>query len=270
MSLYDVIDEISERNVTKTVTGDNRIFGVALGLVAKNYDKDAPGRLCVNIPARDKEANELQWARFAMPSGGKKWGHYFMPEVGDQVLLAFENGNIEKPFVIGCVPVDSSSFFSGSVDEDNQVKRIVTKNGSTVSFEDNKEGDGDKDKITIQTAKKKHTILMDNENKKIVIQDQNGGNLIEMKTEAGQMKIAAKKKLEILVGDNIKIKMNGETGAVKIKAEEVGIETSRQLKLESNGTLSEQGAQVMVKGSSMVKLESNGILKVSGTPIKLG
>lgn len=270
MSLYEVIDEISERNAAKTATGDSRIFGVALGIVAKNYDKDVPGRLCVNIPSRDKEANELQWARFAMPSGGKKWGHYFMPEVGDQVLLAFENGNIEKPFVIGCVPVDSSSFFTGSVDENNQIKRIVTKNGSTVAFEDNREGDGDKDKITIQTAKKRHTILMDNENKKIVIRDQNGDNQIVMMTESGQMKIMAQKKLEILVGDNIKIKMNGETGSVKIDASEVNIKTSKQLKLQSDGTLSEKGAQVMVNGSSMVKIESSGMLKASGTPVKLG
>ena len=110
MGLFDIIDEIAESQIMKTDTGDNRIFGVMVGTVAKNYDKDMPGRVCVTIPVRDTEANELQWARVAMPSHGKGWGHYFQPEVGDQVLLAFEQGNIEKPYVIGCVPKESNSF----------------------------------------------------------------------------------------------------------------------------------------------------------------
>ena len=38
MALYDIIDEITARQVTKTETGDNRMTGVTIGLVAKNYD----------------------------------------------------------------------------------------------------------------------------------------------------------------------------------------------------------------------------------------
>ena len=74
MGLFDVIDEIAEQQIMKTDTGDNRIFGVMVGVVAKNYDKDMPGRVCVTIPVRDKDANELQWARVAMLSHGKNWG----------------------------------------------------------------------------------------------------------------------------------------------------------------------------------------------------
>ena len=107
MGLYDVIDDIAEKQVMKTDTGDNRILGVVIGQIVKNYDKDMPGRVCVAVPVRDQSANELQWVRVAMPSGGSGWGHYFLPEAGDQVLLAFEQGNIEKPYVIGCIPKDS-------------------------------------------------------------------------------------------------------------------------------------------------------------------
>lgn len=270
MSLYDVIDEISGDSAGKTEYGGRRIFGVALGTVAKNYDKDMPGRLCVSVPVREKDANELQWARLAMPSGGKGWGHYFMPEAGDEVLLAFENGNIEKPFVIGCVCLENSRFLSGAVDEKNQLKQIMTKNGSTILFEDHKEGDGEKDKITVRTAKKRHAIVLDNENKKIVIQDEKGDNRIEMMTEKGQMKLVAAKSLDILVSDTIKIHLNGETGAVKIDANELSVKASKQIRLESDGNLTEKGAQVMVEGASMVKVESSGILKLAGSPINAG
>ena len=111
MGLFDVIDEITEKQIVKTETGDNRIFGVMTGIVAKNYDKDMPGRICVTIPVRDNDANELKWARMVMPSSGKSWGHYFLPEVGDQVLLVFEQGNIEKPYVIGCIPKDNNKYW---------------------------------------------------------------------------------------------------------------------------------------------------------------
>ena len=116
MSIYDIIGEISEKQATKTETGDARIYGVVVGIVAKNYDKDMPGRVCVTIPTRDSSKNELQWARQALPSSGSDWGYYFVPEVGDQVLLAFEGGNIEKPYVIGCLPKENSKLVSKTVD----------------------------------------------------------------------------------------------------------------------------------------------------------
>ena len=100
MGLYDVIDNIAEKKASRSDMGDNRIFGTVLGTVTENHNEDKPGRVCVEIPLRDKEANILRWARLAMPYGGKKWGTLFVPEIGDQVLLVFEDGNIEKPFVI--------------------------------------------------------------------------------------------------------------------------------------------------------------------------
>ncbi|MCL1822994.1 MAG: phage baseplate assembly protein V [Oscillospiraceae bacterium] len=270
MALYDIIDEIAAQKATKSETGDTRINGIVLGIVAKNYDKDMPGRVCITVPTRDKDANELQWARLVQPSGGDKWGHYFLPEVGDQVVLAFEGGNIEKPYIIGCVPKDASSFLKNAVDENNQFKRIVTKNGSTLAFEDNKEGEGDKDKITLQTAKKSHTLLMDNENNIIRITDKEKENIIEMKTQDGVMKVKAKSKLTIEVGDNIKIVLNGESGAVKIEAEEVSIAASRQFKVKCDQMIKIDGAQIAEKASSMHKIESGGMVNIAGSPIKIG
>jgi uncharacterized protein involved in type VI secretion and phage assembly len=270
MSLYDIIDEISERSATKTETGDTRVYGVMLGVVAKNYDKDMPGRVCVTVPTRDKDKNELKWARQAQPASGAKWGHYFLPEVGDQVLLAFEGGNIEKPYIIGCVPMDNSKFLSGSVDEHNQIKRIVTKNGSVLSFEDNKEGDGAKDKIRIETAGRAHDLLFDNENKLIRLTDKAKENMLEIKTEDGQMTIKAKSRLTIEVGDRVKMVFNGESGAVKIEANELSIQVSNQFKAKSDGMIKMDGAQMSISASSMFKAESGGMVNISGAPIKIG
>ena len=270
MGLFDVIDQIAENQMMKTETGDNRIFGVMVGTVVKNYDKDMPGRVCVVIPVRDAEANELKWARVAMPSHGKQWGMYFQPEINDQVLLAFEQGNIEKPYVIGCVPKDSNSFLTHAHDKDNQYKKIVTKNGNSVIFEDNAEGDGTKDKIKIETAEKGHSILLDNENKKIVIRDNDNKNFIEMKTENGSVKIQAESKLEIKVGDNIVLKMNGSTGGVTLECSKLNVKANGSIDVDATGSLKASGATVNLDANSLLKATSSGVTTIGGSPIKIG
>lgn len=270
MGLFDVIDEIAEKQIMKTDTGDNRIFGVMVGTVAKNYDEDMPGRVCVMIPVRDEEANELQWARVAMPSHGKNWGHYFQPEIGDQVLLAFEQGNIEKPYVIGCVAKDGNTFLKKAFDKNNQYKKITTKNGSTITFEDNAQGDGEKDKITIQTASAAHTILMDNENKKIILKDKENKNFVEMKTETGHMKIQAEKKLTIQVGENITLTMNGNNGSVILECSKLTVKTTGNTTVEASASIKATGANITLDATSMLKAGSGGVTSIGGSPIKIG
>lgn len=270
MGLYDIMDEITSRQILKTETGDNRMFGAAVGIVTKNYDKDMPGRVCVQIPVRDEDANELQWARVAMPSSGSKWGHYFQPEVGDQVLLAFEQGNIEKPYVVGCIPKDNNSFLKKSVHEKNQYKKIITKNGSTIQFDDMADGDGQKDKITIHTPDQEHKFVLDNEKKQILLTDKEGKNQIELKTEQGQTLIKAEKKLTIQVGDSIELTLNGSSGTVHIKCDKFKVEASNSLGLTSNSKAKLSGGTISLEANSSLKASSSGMASLSGSPIKIG
>ena len=286
MGLYDIIDEITERQVTKTETGDNRIWGVMVGIVAKNFDPNSTasggansgadamdGRVCVTIPTRDTDANELKWARVAMPSSGSKWGHYFLPEVGDQVLLAFEGGNIEKPYVIGCIPKTADKFLKDSVDKDNQFKRIVTRHGTSIIFEDNStDENGLKDKLTLETAGQKLQILMDNENEKIRIGDKAKEDFIEMYTKegSGTLTVQIKSKIEIKVGDKITMTMNGESGAVSIKADSILLEASNGVTTKSDSAVKMEAPQVAANASSSLKLESSGTATVSGSTVSVG
>jgi len=286
MGLYEIIDEITERQVTKTETGDNRIWGVMVGIVAKNYDPDSSkaggsssgvnamdGRVCVTIPTRNKDANELKWARVAMPSGGSKWGHYFLPEVGDQVLLAFEGGNIEKPYVIGCVPKATDAFLKDSVDKENQFKRIVTRHGTKIVFEDNSTDEkGLKDKLTIETAQQKLQILMDNENEKIRIGDKAKEDFLEMTTTegSGTLMVQIKSKITLKVGDKITMTLNGESGAVSIQADSISLEGTNRVQLKSDSSIKAEGAQIGVNGSSSLKLESGGMASLAGSTVSVG
>ena len=286
MGLYDIIDEITQRQVTKTETGDNRVWGVTVGLVAKNFDPNSTaaggsnsgadamdGRVCVTIPTRDENANELKWARVAMPSSGSKWGHYFLPEVGDQVLLAFEGGNIEKPYVIGCIPRTSDKFLKDSVDKDNQFKRIVTRHGTSIVFEDNaRDEEGGKDKLTLETAGKRLQILMDNENEKIRIGDKAKEDYLELYTKegSGTLTVHVKSKITIQVGDKITVTLNGESGAVSVQADSIRLEGSNGVSAKSDSAVKLEAPQIAANASSALKLESAGTAAVSGSTVSVG
>lgn len=270
MALFDIMDAVSEKQATKTGFGDERIYGAVVGIVAENYTQEMPGRLCVTVPVRDKDANRLKWAKMAMPYMGAGWGTYFLPEKGDQVLLIFEDGNIEKPYVIGCIPRDKDKFLTKSADEHNQIKQIQTRNGSRISFFDDENEDGAKDRITIATAKDEHQIDIDNEKDKITVCDKEKKCLVEMSTEQGILKIHANQKLELTVGDTIKVVMNGDSGKIKIETDDLSFHASKKIRLEADGNIGISGRQVSTEATSMLKSESSGMLSLAGKPIKMG
>lgn len=270
MALFDIIDSVSEKQITKTEFGDERIYGVVVGIVAENYTQEMPGRLCVTIPVRDTDANQLKWAKVAMPYMGAGWGTYFLPEKGDQVLLVFEDGNIEKPYVIGSIPRDRDKFLKKSADEQNKIKQIQTRNGSRITFWDDENEDGGKDKITIATAQDEHHIDIDNETDKISVYDKEKKCLVEMSTNQGIMKIHAEQRLELTVGDTVKVVINGDSGKIKVDTDDLTVNASKKIKLEADGNFKVSGRQVGIEAASLLKSESSGMLSLAGKPIKLG
>jgi uncharacterized protein involved in type VI secretion and phage assembly len=79
-------------------TADERIYGVLLGTVKDNMDMTGLGRVQVSLPTL---ADMEPWARVAAPFAGSDYGHYSLPQVDDEVLVAFERGDPRHPYVIG-------------------------------------------------------------------------------------------------------------------------------------------------------------------------
>jgi len=75
---------------------------IVVGIVTQNEDPEAWGRVRVKYPALDDDT-EGWWARIAAPSAGNDRGLLMMPVVGDEVLLAFEHGDVHRPYVIGAL-----------------------------------------------------------------------------------------------------------------------------------------------------------------------
>jgi uncharacterized protein involved in type VI secretion and phage assembly len=77
------------------------MFGVHLGLVTSVRDEAGIGRVQVRIPALHEDSDALVWARVAVPFAGGDRGAFLIPDVGDEVVIAFVAGDARHPVVIG-------------------------------------------------------------------------------------------------------------------------------------------------------------------------
>ena len=110
--------------------------------VIDNKDPEKLGRVRVQFLWQELQQLNLvsPWIRIAQPHGGNDKGFYFIPEIGEEVMVAFENGNAEKPYVVGTLyhglQHPGGNWFSNS----NDIKAIRTRNGHTVEIHDSGAG----------------------------------------------------------------------------------------------------------------------------------
>jgi hypothetical protein len=116
--------------------------GVVCGVVTNNNDPDQKGRVKVTLPWLSPQY-ETDWARVAHFGAGRKSGGMFTPEVGDEVLIAFEHGDSRRPYVIGGLINSNTSYDLGGPAVKSQgmsgavVKRgFVSAAGNRLVFED--------------------------------------------------------------------------------------------------------------------------------------
>jgi phage protein D/phage baseplate assembly protein gpV len=131
------------------VRDDPPTVGMLIGIVTDNQDPDDQGRVKVKFPALSGD-HASTWAPVVVPGGGAERGIEFLPEVNDEVLVAFEQGDVNHPFVLGGVwnGLDAPPEKSGSIITNGRVqKRIIrSRTGHTITLDDSDSGGG----ITIQ------------------------------------------------------------------------------------------------------------------------
>jgi uncharacterized protein involved in type VI secretion and phage assembly len=116
-----------------------RQFGVCVARVLDNVDPADAARVRVQFPW-ESESNEGWWAPVVTPHAGSGRGFYFLPEIGDEVLVAFEQGDPNRPVVIGSLWNGSdrppNDGLHGDEQGNNDIKRIVTKSGNRIVMDD--------------------------------------------------------------------------------------------------------------------------------------
>jgi phage protein D len=150
---YRVAFEVSQRGNTALLpmlrkslqerpspTQRERFYGVAVAKVEANHVDPTEGppmaRVKVSFPWLSDKV-ESGFARCTAPSAGDGTGIYFLPEVGDEVLVAFEHGDLGKPVIIGSLWNGKRMPPESNIDGLNRIRTIKTK-GHTIVLDDTK------------------------------------------------------------------------------------------------------------------------------------
>lgn len=181
---YDEAEQAVERK---------RLYGAYPALVTDIKDADQQGRVKVRLPWSPDDAGYDLWARIATLMGGGKRGTWFIPDVGDEVLVMFEAGDPRRPYIIGGL-WNGSDQPPETMDGagNNYKKSIVSRNNCRITLDDT----NGQETITIQTPGGQKVILKDGPGS-VEIQDSNGNDI---KMEAAGITINAAAKLTISAG----------------------------------------------------------------------
>lgn len=120
--------------------------GIVVGKVTEVKDPEGQGRIRVRYPHMGDTTT--QWSSVASIMAGGDRGCFFMPEIDDEVLLAFQHGDWDHPYIIGFVwnPVQPPP------SADPRERIIRSKNGHTIRFIDSTPNNGNKGGIVIEDA----------------------------------------------------------------------------------------------------------------------
>ena len=130
-----------------------------MGRVVENADPLGLGRVRVQMVWQEAGSEKTHWIRLLQPHSGSGKGFYFVPEIGEEVLVGFQGGNAEKPYVIGTQYNGKEK--SGYADKENNIKAVHTRSGHKLVFTE--------DESILITDKSGNEILLDTKGSNITI-----------------------------------------------------------------------------------------------------
>ncbi|HKY44277.1 MAG TPA: phage baseplate assembly protein V [Pyrinomonadaceae bacterium] len=194
------------------------VKGVAIAVVTQNNDDEKLCRVKVRYPWHD-QPRESYWARLSVPMAGNDRGFVTIPEVGDEVLVAFEREDLRFPYILG-------GLFNGqdkppiTNDDGNNDKRIFKSRAGHFFLYNDNTSSGE----VVLSHKNEGRITFTKDG--WVVQDKNG-NKVEVNSNSGAMTIEAK-------------------GQLNIKAASITIEATGTMEVKSSGTMTIRGSLVNI------------------------
>jgi uncharacterized protein involved in type VI secretion and phage assembly len=185
--------------------------GIVIGTVVDLDDPEKLGRVKLKLPQYDDQ--QSTWARIASPMAGHNRGFFFRPEVQDEVLVGFENGEIRRPYVLGSL-------------------------WSKVDTPPPRDNDETKNNWRFMVSRSGHIFKFD---------DTEGSEKIEIVDKSGSLKVTFDStSSKITIESNGDVEIKAPQGAFKVSAQTVDIEASGEMKLQAFADMTVKGATVNI------------------------
>ncbi len=249
---------------------------IVIGLVTDNTDPDGLARVKVKYPHLTED-HASYWVRLAAPMAGPGRGIEYLPEVDDEVLVAFEHGDIRRPYILGALwngkdkpPLPNSEAVKGG----KVVRRITkTRTGHQMDFDD---GAG---KIRVVTAGS-HSLemsdtkddvgvsIMTNGGHAIYIMDgQHGSSYLEIHTHDHQ-RITLADHFEGHVGIAV-VDKNGNRMEINSSDNSITLKCIGDLTLDATGNVSIKGMQVDMEAKATGSFKAAAEMEITGALVKI-
>ena len=199
------------------------LAGVVVGIVTQNDDPDGLARVKVRFPWLSDD-NSSRWARITTAMAGPELGAYVLPEVGDEVLVAFAHGRADQPYVIGSLWNGKARPPASTSDGENSIRRWRTG-----SFE----------------------ISIDEKQKRLTVSDRDGKKAgknrvtIDAKTRRITLTCAG----DVAVEAQGELKLEGKKGVTVASKGGVRVKAGANLELEASARAKLRGAVTNVRGN---------------------
>jgi len=252
-------------NTTDPTQRQNKIFGMVVGIVRDIKDPEGLGRVKVDFPwlaeaseavamSSEEDRAHSYWARIATLMAGSGRGTYFIPEVGDEVLVAFEHGDADRPFVLGALwNAEDTPPESMDGEGKNHLRSITSRSGHRIVLDDS----DDQSSILIVDQTEGNSILIDAANNAMEIKVAGdltidvGGNMSV--TVGGKLEVSATQDLTAETQASLEIKATGDgklesTGALDIKS-------GAKLAMDGTGQTEVKATNVTINGTAMAEVK---------------
>ena len=224
------------------------VSGLQVGVVMKlDGDPEGEQKIQVKVPVL-QAATAGVWARLMQFHGSNGFGAFFVPEVGDEVVLGYFNDDPCHPVVLGSL-YSSARKPACTLDAKNNIKSIVTRCQHKIEF-------NEEDKVITVTTPGGNEVVLDDKNKCVLLQDQNSNSVklsdsgIEMKspkdiklTAQGGITLTATQAIQI--NSQADVKVAGLNISCQAQAGFTG-QGSATAELSASGQTTVKGAMVMI------------------------
>ena len=235
------------------------VYPAAPSCRAKVTDNEDPmdlGRIRVQFDWQAQLDGNMKtpWLRIAQPYAGGGKGFSFIPEIGEEVMIDFEGGNAERPYVKGTlyngVGNPDQKWLPGN-NQSNQIKAIRTRNGHTIEIHD----EGDDGYIRIYDNEKENYILTFSTDQKLIKMESTGN--IELYAQ-NDIIMQAGHDMKIKVGNDRKLEVGHDDDTVVKNDQSLKVGRDQSIKVGNDqDTTIDHNNSIQIKGDQMIDINGN-------------